>query len=275
MFDKIKDKVVLRVTGKNIYNFIYRLNKLNIDLLKIEYVNLKEVKIEIYKKDYDKIIENKTIYEVEIESYDGAIKIKKILSGYKFILIFIILSLFVIYFLSNLIFKIDIVTNDKEMKEKLQLELKSRGVSLYHLKKDYQTLQTIKSEILEKYKDEIDWIEIEVEGSKYVVRFEPRIKTDFNNDNKYQSIIANKNALIYSIDVSSGQIMKNRFDHVKKGDVLVSGYIYLNEKIKNTVKATGKVYGEVWYKVTVRENLKQVIKNKTGNSKHKKQFITN
>ena len=58
MFDKIKDKVVLRVTGKNIYNFIYRLNKLNIDLLKIEYVNLKEVKIEIYKKDYDKIIEN-------------------------------------------------------------------------------------------------------------------------------------------------------------------------------------------------------------------------
>lgn len=268
MFDKIKDKVVLRVTGKNIYNFIYRLNKLNIDLLKIEYVNLKEVKIEIYKKDYDKIIENKTIYEVEIESYDGAIKIKKILSGYKFILIFIILSLFVIYFLSNLIFKIDIVTNDKEMKEKLQLELKSRGVSLYHLKKDYQTLQTIKNEILEKYKDEIDWIEIEVEGSKYVVRFEPRIKTDFNKDNKYQSIIANKNALIYSIDVSSGQIMKNRFDYVKKGDVLVSGYIYLNEKIKNTVKATGKVYGEVWYKVTVRENLKQVIKNKTGNSKH-------
>ena len=66
----MKDKVILKVTGKNIYNFIYRLNKLGIDLLKIDYINLKEVKIEIYKKDYDKVLENKTIYEVEIKDYD-------------------------------------------------------------------------------------------------------------------------------------------------------------------------------------------------------------
>lgn len=268
MFDKIKDKLILKISGKNIYNFIYRLNKLNIDLLKIDYINLKEVKIEIYKKDYDKVLENKTIYEVEIEDYDGAIRLRKILTGYKFVLIFIFLSLFIIYFLSNLIFKIEIVTNDKNLKEKLREELSSKGVSLYHLKKDYQTLQIIKSEILEKYKNEIDWIEIEVLGSKYIVRFEPRITTNINKDTKYQSIVAKKNALIYSMDVSSGQIIKNRYDYVKKGDTIVSGYIYLNEEIKNTVKATGKVYGEVWYRVTVKEKLKQVIKNKTGNSKN-------
>lgn len=268
MFDKIKDKLILKISGKNIYNFIYRLNKLNIDLLKIDYINLKEVKIEIYKQDYDKVLENKTIYEVEIEDYDGAIRVRKILMGYKFILIFIFLSLFIIYFLSNLIFKIEIVTNDKKMEEKLMEELNSKGVSLYHLKKDYQTLQMIKSEILEKYKNEIDWIEIEVLGSKYIVRFEPRITTNINKDIKYQSIVAKKNALIYSMDVSSGQIIKNRYDYVKKGDTIVSGYVYLNEEIKNTVKATGKVYGEVWYRVIVKEELKQVIKNKTGNSKN-------
>ena len=268
MFDKIKDKVILKIVGKNIYNFIYRLNKLNIDLLKIEYINLKEVKIEIYKKDYDKVLENKTIYEVEIEGYDGIIKAKKILLGYKFILFFIFFCFFIIYFLSNLIFRIDIISNDEKMKEKLKEELKNSGISLYHFKKNYQTLEKIKSDILDKYKNEIDWIEIETEGSRYIVRFEPRIITNLDKNIKYQNIVAKKNALIYSLDVSSGQIIKNRFDYVKKGDVIVSGYIYLNEEIKNTVKATGKVYGEVWYRVTVKETLNKVVKNKTGNSKN-------
>ena len=90
---------------------------------------------------------------------------------------------------------------------------------------------------------------------------------------KYQSIIAKKNAIIYKMNVKNGQIVKNRFDYVKKGDVIVSGYIYLNDKITNTVEAMGDIYGETWYKVKCRYPLK--YKNIIKTNKSKKVFTIN
>ena len=255
------------MSGKNIYNFIYRLHKLNINLYKIDYKNINEVGITIDEKDYNKVIENKTIYEIEIISYLGLIKLRKIISVYKYILIFIVTSFLIIYFLSNLIFRVDIITNDNKMKNKINKYLISRGISKYHLKKNYKELKSIKEDILSKYKDEIDWIEINTIGSKYIIRYEPRINTKFNKDNRFQNIVAKKNAIIYSMDIKKGQIIKNRFDYVKKGDVIVSGYIYLNDKITNTTKAEGIVLGETWYKVKVKYPYKYKSIKETGKSK--------
>ncbi len=228
---------------------------------------MNEVIITILYDDYEKLLNNKTIYEVEIISYLGLIKIKKVIKAYKYILIFILSSFLIIYLLSNLIFRVDIITNDNKMKDKLNKYLITRGISKYHLKKNYNELRSIKEDILTKYKDEIDWIEIESIGSKYIVRFEPRVNTEFNNDSRFQNIIATKNAVIYSMDIKRGQIIKNRFDYVKKGDVIVSGYIYLNDKIMDTTKAEGVVYGETWYKIKVKYPLKYKSVKKTGKSK--------
>ena len=228
---------------------------------------MNEVIITILYDDYDTLLNNKTIYEVEIISYLGLIKTKKIINAYKYILIFVLSSFLIIYLLSNLIFRVDIITNDNKMKDKLNKYLITKGISKYHLKKNYNELKSIKEDILTKYKDEIDWIEIESIGSKYIVRFEPRVNTEFNKDNKFQNIIATKNAVIYSMDIKRGQIIKNRFDYVKAGDVIVSGYIYLNDKIMDTIKAEGIVYGETWYKVSVKYPLKYESIKKTGKKK--------
>lgn len=228
---------------------------------------MNEVDITILYDDYDKLIDNKTIYEVEIISYLGLLKTKRIINAYKYILIFIISSFLIIYLLSNLIFRVDIITNDKKIKNKLNKYLITKGISKYHLKKNYNELKSIKQDILNKYKDEIDWIEIESIGSRYIVRLEPRVNTKFNKDNKFQNIVATKNAVIYSMDIKRGQIIKNRFDYVKKGDVIVSGYIYLNDKIMNTIKAEGVIYGEAWYKVSVKYPKKYESIKKTGKSK--------
>ncbi len=256
------------VEGKNIYNFIFRLNKLGIDLLNINYINKNAVKIEVYKKDYEKIIKNKTIYDINIISYLGLTKIKKDIVNYKYILFFITISFMTIYFLSNLIFRIDIITNDNKMKKKINDYLYQNDIRMFHFKKSYQKLKKIKEGILHKYKNEIDWIEIESVGSKYIIRFEPRLESHLKKEVKYQSIIAKKNAIIYKMNVKNGQIVKNRFDYVKKGDVIVSGYIYLNDKITNTVEAMGDIYGETWYKVKCRYPLKYKNIIKTNKSKN-------
>lgn len=138
---------------------------------------------------------------------------------------------------------------------------------MYSFKKDYNELQKIKKNILEKYKQEIDWLEIENIGTKYIIRYEPRIQNPINEETNLRHIIAKKDAIIYSLDVSSGQIMKTRKTYVKKGDIIVSGYIYLNEQVKDTVSAKGDVFGEVWYEVTVTYPLKYKEEIKTGKSK--------
>ena len=177
----------------------------------------------------------KTIYEINENDYEGFIKLIKKINFNKYLFIFIFIGLIIIIFLSRITFSIDIITNDNNMKEVLLDELNSNGLKLYGFKKNYNDLQRIKSNILEKYRDKIDWIEIENIGTKYIVRYEPRINNPINDNNKFKNIVARKNAIIYSLDINSGQIIRNRNDYVKKGDIIVSGYISLNDTIKDTV----------------------------------------
>jgi len=263
----LKSKLYLKIKGKNIIRFIKRLHSNKIDLLDIKYLDKNEVLIKIYKADYNKIVEIKTSYEVNTAGYDGILKIRKIININKFFIIFIFIAIAIIVFLSNLIFEVDIVTNDNKMKEKILNELNNNGIKPYQFKKSYQKIQEIKSNILVKYKHEIDWIEIECVGTKYIIRYEPRIENKTSDVSNFRNIVAKKNAVIYSLDISSGQILKNKKSYVKAGDVIVSGYIYLNDSIKNTVSSKGNVFGEVWYEVTIKYPFKYKEESKTGNKK--------
>ena len=264
----LKSKVTINVKGKNIERFIHRLINNKIELISIDYISYNEVNIKIYKEDYDKIEEIKSIYEVNIINYNGIIKIKKDISFNKYIIFFIMIGLAIIIFLSKLIFSIEVVTNDNDMKEKILEELNNNGVSLYHFKKSYNKLQNIKEKILEKYNNEIEWIEIENIGTKYIVRYEPRIIKEKEEETKFRHIVAKKDAIIYDVDASVGQIVRIKNDYVKKGDIIVSGYIDLNGNVKKTVSSIGKVYGEVWYTVTVSYPFKYKEKKETGRKKN-------
>ena len=248
---KLQNKVKLNIQGKNIERFIKRLKSNNIDLFKIEYLKYNSVNIIVLKKDYDKILDLKTVYEVnEIDIY-GPIKIKKIINIYKYLLIFIGLGLILILFLANIIFNVEVIHNDKDIREFLLKELENYGLTKYHFKKDYEDIQKIKNEILNKYKDKIEWLEIEEKGTSYIVRLESRVIPSEEIDNSKQNVIASKSAIIKKIEAENGEIVKNINSYVNKGDVVISGNIYLNDEIKDIVKAEGKIYGEVWYNINV------------------------
>lgn len=244
-------RVKLNIKGKNIERFIKRLISNNIELLKIYYPKHNEVNIVVFKKDYDKIIELKSIYEVtELDTF-GIIKIKKNLLLYKYVLISLCLSLFLIVFLSSFIFNINVVHNDSDIRKLLLNELENYGISKYKFRKNYNEIQNIKKEILEKYKDKIEWLEIESVGTSYIVRVEERIILDTNDDKKFQNVIAKKSGILKKIIASNGQVLKEINTFVNKGDVVISGNIYLNEEIKDTIKADGLIYAEVWYNVNI------------------------
>lgn len=246
-----RSKLNLNIKGKIIERFIKRLKNNNIEILNIYNINNDEINIKIYKKDYDKLISLNTIYEINILNYYGIVKVKNNILDNKYIITLILLSLIVLYVLTNMIFNITIMTNDSKMSKTLINDLKELGIDKYKLKKSYKKIEEIKKQILSKHKDSLEWIEIESSGTKYIVRYEPRIINKESENQEFRHIIASRDAVIKNFDVSKGQIVKNINSYVKKGDIIVSGYIYLNENIKDTVSSTGKVYGETWYNVEV------------------------
>lgn len=259
-------KVALKISGNNIERIIRRLKNNNIEILKLKYIP-SGILITIYKKDYKKLLSIKTIYKVELVNYSGLFNIKNKILNNKFIIISILICLIILYFLTNLIFNIEIITNDSDMKLKIQSELNNQGISKYKLKKDYNTLQKIKNNILSKYRSEIEWIEIEVVGTKYIIRYEPRIQNNIEEKENYRNIIASKDAILKEMYIEDGQIVKSKNTYVKKGDIIVSGYIDLNGSIKDTVSSNGTVYGECWYNATITYPFKYYEEKETGNSK--------
>ena len=156
---------------------------------------------------------NKSIYDIKILNYKGKKNVINKVLDFKYVIIFIIVNLTFIFVLSRMIFKIEVVTNDRKMEDKILRFLKNKGIRKYYLKKNYKSIKKIKEEILKKYKDEIDWIEIEPIGTKYIIRYEPRIASKIKTDNKYQNIVAKKDALIYKMNVKQGQILKIKNDY--------------------------------------------------------------
>lgn len=248
---QLKSKIKLSITGKNINRFIMRLHNNKIEILKCNHINKEKINIIIYEKDYKKLEEIKTIYNIEKINTYGIIKIKKKLNINKYLIISIMLGIIILKTLSSIIFDIEIVYNDKETRDFLRQELKNYGIKEKTFKKSYHQIEKIKEDLINKYKDKIEWIEIETKGTKYIVRLEIRIIKEKEEIPKNRNIISKKDAIIKEIKAEHGQIIKEINSYVKKGDTIISGNIMDNEVIKNTVPAEGVVYGEVWYEINI------------------------
>ncbi len=262
-----ENTIKIHVIGKNIERFIQRLYNEKIELLNIKYINYKEIEIKINKKDLEHINKIKTIYKIEVTELFGINKLKYLIKQNIHVIISIIISFIIIIFLSNVIYKVEVIHSSKELRELIINELKEKGVKEKSLVKNYKQIQDIKKEILDKYKDKIEWLEIERSGVKYIVRVEERIITKENSDNIPSNIVAKKDAIIKDIDAVKGEVVKNINDYVKKGDTIITGEIKLYEELKNTVKAIGKVYGEVWYQASIEYPMNYYEEKTTGKTK--------
>ena len=171
-------------------------------------------------------------------------------------------------FLTNIIFNIEVIHSNKDLRNLIISELKDNGIKKYSLKKSYKELQKIKEKIISNHPDEIEWLEIETVGTKYVIRVEEREIIKNKEDNTPRSIVAKKDAVIKKVIASQGDIVKNTDDYVKKGDTIVNGEVILQEeKIMGKVKAKGKVYGEVWYVIKTEYPFVYYEEKETGKKK--------
>ena len=257
------NKYRIKITGKDPKYFLRHLI-----VKKIKLYNIIEdhdgISLTVDEVDYAKILKMKTSYNIKIVNRFGVAKLRYLLLKYKYILFFLFLTLGIMIILSHFIFFIDVIHSKEEMRELVENDLKEFGISKYKFRVSYAKKEEIRNKILEKEKDKIEWLEIDRIGTRYIVNVEERLIKDNKVDNEVRDIVAKKDAMILNIEAETGEIVRKKYEYVRKGDTIVSGTIKNKEDEVSKVKAEGKVYGEVWYSVTVELPKKYYEEKKTG-----------
>lgn len=254
-------KIIVR--GKNPDYFIKKLIRYNIniyDLVKDKkniYVVVDEDGLALIKKI-------KTSYKVEIINRYGKAKWEYLLRKYCLFFICLLIGIFINIFLSKIIFEVDVIHSNPYIREIVYNDLASYGIKKYNFKVSFSEKEKIVNNILERQTNDIEWLEIEEVGTKYVVKVEQRKKNKDNKTCERRNIVAKKDAMILEIEAQEGEIVKKKLDYVKKGDILISGVIHNKEEAVREKCATGKVYGEIWYKVFLEMPVKYREENVVG-----------
>ena len=260
--------IKVQVVGRNINNYLKWLIKQKIEANSINVINHNKLELTIHSYDYNKLYKYSRTYKIKIIERKGILNIITNVQKNSFIIVSIMLAISLLYFVSNIIFKIEIIHNDKELIEKIKTELKNYDIEKYKLKKNYNYLNQVKEKILNNNKDTLEWLEIIEDGTKYIVKLVERKKEQKNNEYEYQSIATSKDAIITSIKASSGEKIKEINDYVKKNEIIVSGILKKPDGTLIYQKAKAKIIGEVWYKIDIEYPLAYYEEKLTGKSKN-------
>ena len=249
------------------YRFISKVQYLNINILDIKYEN-NYVYLKIDSKYLEKLNKYLVSYKFRVVNVTGIYKVIELLKkNYIFVIcLFIGIILFLVF--SNMIVKINIIHENKDIREIISDELDEYGITVLSFKKSYSELDKIREEILDKYPDKLDWMEFDVNGMVLNVRIEERIITDTSKSDKVCDLVATKSGVINDILVSEGEVKVNINDYVREGDTLVSGIITYNEEDKRYTCASGRIYATTWYTASVSIPLEYKEYVETGKKKY-------
>ncbi len=266
--NKTESSVRVKITGKNVNNYLKRLIANKIDLIDLKYNSHNEAVVTIKYSDYLKLKTIRSIYDVKITNTYGKLRIRNKLKRSYILLSSIILGIALIIFLSNIIFSIEVIHTNKSVIELVGNELNKNGLKKYTFKKKYKDIKKIEDKILNDNKDKLEWISIEIVGTKYVVRIEERKIKNENNDNIYQDIVASKSGVIKKIIALSGEKKHEIDNFVSKGDTIIKGSITKPNNEVILTHASGLVYAEVWYQISVEYPYQYKEEILTGNKKN-------
>ena len=178
IFRLFSSSIRIRVSGRNVNNFIKRIIRSKINMIRVIPRTYKEIDIIIDYNDLEKIYRLKSIYDVKVIRYYGKLNILRLFKKNIFIISFLILGIVMIGILSNMVFSIDVIHSNSNIVKLIYSELKYYGIRKYSFVKEYDKIEKIEENILNNNKDKLEWLEIIREGTKYIVRVEERIIND-------------------------------------------------------------------------------------------------
>lgn len=240
------NRIKIEITGKYTNYFFKELIRRKIDIYDLVKSHNK-LEIIIDYKDYKNVKKIKTTSKVKIVNRYGVSKLKYLFNKYRLLLFFFLFAIFINIFLSHIIFKVEVINHNKKLVKEIKDELMDLGIKKYNFVLSTNKVNNIKEKLLEN--KDIEWLEIERIGTKYVIKVEERKVKEKEDECLPRNIVSKKNAVITKINVENGEIIKKKNDYVVAGETIVSGLIHNKETVKTKVCAKGLIYGKTWYKV--------------------------
>ena len=214
---------------------------------------------------------------------DTKIKIKKkcgipfILNRYKKRKTFaaiLILAVVVVASMSNFVWNIEILGNGIISKEEILKALEEEGLKIGVYKGKIDANSIIQNIRLKR--DDIAWIGITIEGTNAKVEIkESTAAPEIIKENEYCNIVADKEGMITKISVQNGTAAVEVGDIVKKGEVLVNGYLEGKYTGFRYVHSLANIEAKVWYSKKEKIYLTQQVPTETGNIEEKYSLVIN
>lgn len=205
---------------------------------------------------------------IKIKSKSGLPFIIKKYKKRKIFFILLFLVIIGIYTLSKFVWNIEITGNTKVDSNEILSALEEDGLKVGVLKSKVNTDEIINK--IRYQREDIAWIGIELDGTNAIVKIvEADSKPEIIDENDYCNIIATKDAVIEKISAQNGTLMVKEGDTVKKGDVLIGGWMEGKYTGKNYVNANGEVKAKVIYSQSEKIGKKEIKREQTGKNENK------
>ncbi|MFD2630865.1 sporulation protein YqfD [Oceanobacillus kapialis] len=197
----------------------------------------------------------------------------------KELLLGVVLSMFLILFLSNIIWEVKITGVPKDIEEKISKQLEKDGIHpgawIFSLKSPNEIQQQLVKDV-----PELLWVGVEQKGTTFTLEGVEKIIVEEEEPVGPRDLVATKKGVIKKMYVSNGVAQVQVNDYVEPGDTLVSGVINDStseeekedkgeQENRELVAADGEIIATTWYEVNVTAPLQTSSENLTG-AKEKK-----
>lgn len=267
--------VKIFVEGVFLERFINICRSKNIILWNIERKKSTIMYANISITDFRKIrqIAYKTKSRVKIEGKKGLPFIFYRYKKRKIFLISLLLVILLLMVLSQFLWNVELNIKENEKLEsidttELMQDFEKAGLKIGKLKKDINVAKIVNSVRLKR--NDIAWIGINIKGTNAIVEVVLFTeKPNIVNNNEYCNIIADREGIIYKISAQNGTPQVKSGDLVRKGDILIAGWIEGKFTGKEMVHSRGDINAKVWYTMKEKQDYVQLEKIETGEVEEK------
>ena len=132
--------------------------------------------------------------------------------------------LITIFTLSKFIWNIEVIGNEKINDDEIIQIANENNLKIGKFKNKVDTKKIINKLRLER--DDIAWIGIEIKGTNAIIKIVESIpKPNIIDDEEFCNIVATKDAIIKKISAQNGTPVVKEGEIVKKGTVLIAGWL--------------------------------------------------
>ncbi|MFD1363018.1 sporulation protein YqfD [Lentibacillus salinarum] len=225
-----------------------------------------------------KQIKDRTHYKLAFKDRHGFPFLLRKFTRKKEVLIGLLLSILLVFCLSNIIWEIRITGVPKEIEEKINEQLTDYGIHqgtwTFTLDSPSDIQQNLINDI-----PELLWVGVQQQGTSFLLEGVEKTVVEEEEVEGPRNLVATKKGVIEYMYVAKGLPQVQVNDYVEPGDVLVSGNIQFSEEDKDDeedeedenesnelVAAEGEVTAKTWYETEVTVPLKTNYEELTGNT---------